>query len=186
MIRELALKNRSYRRFYGEKKIDEKTLRELVDIARNTPSAANRQPLQYRLVCDDETNSRVYDCLGWAGYYKDWDGPVAEERPSAYIIMVTPQDVNPQWDEGIAGQTILLAATEQGLGGCFIGNIRKEKLAAVLNLPEGYKVDLCIALGYPTEEVVLEDIAGDGDIQYYRDDNQVQHVPKKKLDDILI
>ena len=120
MIRELALKNRSYRRFYGEKKIDEKTLRELVDIARNTPSAANRQPLQYRLVCDDETNSRVYDCLGWAGYYKDWDGPVAEERPSAYIIMVTPQDVNPQWDEGIAGQTILLAATEQGLGGCFI------------------------------------------------------------------
>ena len=55
MIRELALKNRSYRRFYGEKKIDEKTLRELVDIARNTPSAANRQPLQYRLVCDDET-----------------------------------------------------------------------------------------------------------------------------------
>lgn len=75
MIRELALKNRSYRRFYGEKKIDEKTLRELVDIARNTPSAANRQPLQYRLVCDDETNSRVYDCLGWAGYYKDWDGP---------------------------------------------------------------------------------------------------------------
>lgn len=140
MIRELALKNRSYRRFYGEKKIDEKTLRELVDIARNTPSAANRQPLQYRLVCDDETNSRVYDCLGWAGYYKDWDGPVAEERPSAYIIMVTPQDVNPQWDEGIAGQTILLAATEQGFGGCFIGNIRKEKLAAVLNLPEGYKV----------------------------------------------
>lgn len=103
MIRELALKNRSYRRFYGEKKIDEKTLRELVVIARNTPSAANRQPLQYRLVCDDETNSRVYDCLGWAGYYKDWDGPVAEERPSAYIIMVTPQDVNPQWDEGIAG-----------------------------------------------------------------------------------
>ena len=113
-------------------------------------------------------------------------GTVAEERPSAYIIMVTPQDVNPQWDEGIAGQTILLAAAEQGLGGCFIGNIRKEKLAAVLNLPEGYKVDLCIALGYPKEEVVLEDIAGDGDIHYYRDDNQVQHVPKKKLDDILI
>ena len=74
MIRELALKNRSYRRFYGEKKIDEKTLRELVDIARNTPSAANRQPLQYRLVCDDETNSRVYDYLAgvmtasWAQY----------------------------------------------------------------------------------------------------------------------
>ena len=53
MIRELALKNRSYRRFYGEKKIDEKTLRELVDIARNTPSSSNRKTLQSIVVQKD-------------------------------------------------------------------------------------------------------------------------------------
>lgn len=186
MIRELALKNRSYRRFYGEKKIELAVLHELVDIARNTPSGANRQPILYRLVCDGQTNAKVYDCLGWAGYYKDWDGPEITERPSAYILMVTDKNVNPQWDEGIAGQTILLAAVEKGLGGCFLGNIQKEKLAEILKLPENLKIDLCIALGYPKEAVVLEDIPGDGDIHYYRDENQVQHVPKKQLCDIIL
>ena len=186
MIRELALKNRSYRRFYGEKKIDEKTLRELVDIARNTPSAANRQPLQYRLVCDDETNSRVYDCLGWAGYYKDWDGPVAEERPSAYIIMVTPQDVNPQWDEGIAGQTILLAATEMGLGGCMIGNFGAGSVKEALSLPEYLSPMLIVAIGKPAETVVLEEVEDGESIAYYRDEQDVHHVPKRKLADVVL
>ena len=186
MIRELALKNRSYRRFYGEKKIDEKTLRELVDIARNTPSAANRQPLQYRLVCDDETNSRVYDCLGWAGYYKDWDGPVAEERPSAYIIMVTPQDVNPQWDEGLAGQTILLAATEMGLGGCMIGNFGAGSVKEALSLPEYLSPMLIVAIGKPAETVVLEEVEDGESIAYYRDEQDVHHVPKRKLADVVL
>lgn len=186
MVKELVRKNRSYRRFYGEKKIERSTLEELVDIARNTPSGANRQPILYKLVCDETMNAAVYDCLGWAGYYKDWDGPMEEERPSAYIIMVTERNVNPQWDEGIAGQTILLAAVEKGLGGCFIGNLQKEKLSDVLSLPENLKVDLCLALGYPKEEVVLEEIPGDGDIRYYRDAHQVQHVPKKKLEDIIL
>lgn len=186
MVKELAYKNRSYRRFYGEKKIAYDTLKELVDIARNTPSGANRQPILYKLVCDEKMNAAVYECLGWAGYYKDWDGPVEEERPSAYIIMVTDKNVNPQWDEGIAGQTMLLAAVEKGLGGCFIGNIQKEKLSKVLSLPENLKPDLCLALGYPKEEVVLEDIPGNGDIHYYRDENQIQHVPKKRLPDIIL
>lgn len=186
MMQELVRKNRSYRRFYGDRKITEAALKELVELARNTPSGANRQPILYKLVFEDDLKAKVYDCLGWAGYYKDWDGPVPQERPSAYIIMVTAQGVNPQWDEGIAGQTILLGAAEQGLGGCFIGNLQREKLHTVLALPDDLKVDLCIALGYPKEEVVLEDIPGDGDIHYYRDSRQVQHVPKKRLADILL
>ena len=186
MIKDLVLKNRSYRRFYNEKKISLEQLREFVDIARNTASGANRQPIMYKLICDDEMNAKVYDCLAWAGYYKDWDGPIVEERPSAYIVMVSDKQFNPQCDEGIAGQSILLAAVEQGMGGCFIGNIKKEKLAEVLNLPENLKPDLVIALGYPKEQVVLEDIAADADIKYYRDENQVQHVPKKRLEDIIL
>lgn len=186
MIQELAQKNRSYRRFYQEKEIDWTLLTELVDIGRLTPSAANRQPIRYRLVCEPQENEKVYACLGWAGYYKDWPGPVEGEKPSGYILMVTPEHVSAEWDEGIAGQTILLAAVEKGLGGCFIGNIQREKLAAALNLPQGYKIDLCLALGYPKEQVVLEEISGEGDYKYYRDENSTQHVPKKRLTDILI
>lgn len=186
MIQELGRKNRSYRRFYQDKTISTEVLKELIDVARNTPSGANRQPLLYKLVNEKEMNQKVFECLGWAGYYKDWDGPVEGERPSAYIIMVTPQNINPAWDEGIAGQTMLLAAVEKGMGGCFIGNIKKDQLHKILNLPQDLKVDLCIALGYPKENVVLEDIPADGDIKYYRDENGNQHVPKKRLDDIIL
>ena len=75
MIKELVKKNRSYRRFYQEKKLTKQQLMELVEVARLTPSAANRQPFKYRIVCDDEENEKVFRLLGFAGYLKDWDGP---------------------------------------------------------------------------------------------------------------
>ena len=68
MIKELVKKNRSYRRFYQEKKLTRQQLMELVETARLTPSAANRQPFKYRIVCDEEENEKVFRLLGFAGY----------------------------------------------------------------------------------------------------------------------
>lgn len=186
MIKELVKKNRSYRRFYQDRKLSTEQLRELVDIARLTPSAANRQPFRYRIVCDDIENEKVYESLGFAGYLKDWDGPEEGEKPAGYIVITCPDNINCEVDAGIVGQTMLLAATEQGFGGCFFGNVRREQLMSELGIPEGLKIVYVIAFGYPKENVVIEDIPGDGDIKYYRDENQVHHVPKKKLDDIII
>jgi nitroreductase len=59
-------------------------------------------------------------------------------------------------EEGICGQTILLAAAEQGIGGCFFGSIIRKELAKVIEIPEGYEVKYILALGYPTEEVVID------------------------------
>jgi len=186
MIKELVLKNRSYRRFYEDKKISMDTLKELVEIAHNTPSAANKQPLRYKLVNDETGNDKVFECLGWAGYFKNWDGPLKGERPTGYVIMITKAGANSSWDEGIAGQTMLLAATQMGMGGCFIGNVDREKLAKIIELPQDMVIKLVIAFGYPKEEVVLEEISSDGDYKYYRDENQVHHVPKVKVEDIVI
>ena len=186
MIKELALKNRSYRRFYEDKKISMDTLKELVEIAHNTPSAANKQPLRYKLVSDEIGNEKVFECLGWAGYLKDWKGPKKGERPTGYIIIITKAGVNSSWDEGIAGQTMLLAATQMGMGGCFIGNVERDMLAKIIELPQEMLIKLVIALGYPKEEVVLEEITADGDYKYYRDQNQVHHVPKVKVEDIIL
>ena len=174
-----------------EERITKEELLEMADCARLAASSVNRQPLQYYLAWEKDEVDKIQALTKWAKGLPELTLPHPHMCPTAFIVICQNTKrgeslVRFQRDVGIVAQTILLAATEQGLGGCFIGNIRKEKLAAVLNLPEGYKVDLCIALGYPKEEVVLEDIAGDGDIHYYRDDNQVQHVPKKKLDDILI
>ncbi len=185
-VKELARNNRSYRRFYEEKTVTREMLVDLVDTARTTPSGANKQPVRYVISYEPAKNELIFETLRWAGYYSDWDGPVAGERPSGYIILVEPKGSNAAWDEGIIGQTILLAAVEKGLGGCFIGNVDREKLEADLKLSPDYAVKLVIALGFPKEEVVIETINSGEDIKYYRDDNQVQHVPKIKLEDLIV
>lgn len=186
MIKELVLKNRSYRRFYQEEKIERGTLVELVDIARQAASAANKQPTRFAVVCDEEKNALVYDTLGWAGYLKEWDGPEEGERPAGYIILCSDKNAQPKWDEGILGQTILLAAVEMGLGGCMLANIKKDQLAQVLGLQGDMQPKLVIALGKPKEKVVLDEISADGDIKYYREADGTHHVPKIKLEDVMI
>ena len=188
LIKELILKNRSYRKFYQDKLIEINTLKELVDLARLSPSGANIQPLRYILANTKEQNDNISKYIFWAGYYKDWDGPSEGEKPSAYIVLVkdTTLKKDSSQDEGIASQSILLGAVEKGLGGCILGNIDKKQLAGVFNLDEKYEIDLVLALGYPKEEVVIETINESGDVRYWRDENEVHHVPKRTLDELIL
>lgn len=188
MIKDFILKNRSYRRFYQEKRIEIDTLRELVDLARLSPSGRNVQALKYILANTEEKNNKIFEHIYWAGYYKDWNGPEEGERPSAYIVLVKDSSLGASMaqDQGIAVQSILLGAVEIGIGGCIIGNIDKEKLSKKLNLDEKYEIVLVLALGYPKEEVVIEEINKDGDFKYWRDENEVHHVPKRTLDEIIL
>jgi nitroreductase len=187
MIRELVIKNRSYRRFQ-QVPVEKEALRELVDLARLSASAANRQPLKYLLCCDPEKNELVFPCLSWASYLKDWPGPAEGERPTAYIIVLgdtrLSQKIN--CDHGIAAQSIMLGATERGLGGCILGAIDRPRLSQSLNIPPHYDILLVLALGKPGETVALETVGPDGDIKFWRSKDDVLHVPKRALDDIIV
>ena len=187
-LRDLVLRNRSYRRFDESYRIERETLVELVGLARCTPSAANRQPLKYILTADQETNDRIFPCLLWAAYLQDWEGPGPGERPSAYIVILIDETITKDWwcDDGIAAQTILLGAVEQGLGGCMIGSINKERIRQELHIPEHLKIRLVVALGKPAERVVLEDLAPGGDIRYWRDEKGSHHVPKRMLEELVV
>jgi nitroreductase len=188
MISELIKKNRSYRRFFQDFAIDRATLLELVDCARLSASARNAQPLKYYLSSDSQKNDLIFPTLAWAGYLKEWIGPQEGEKPSAYIVMLGDTDISLSFgsDQGIAAQSILLAATEKGLGGCMIGSIQREILGKNLNIPERYQILLVIALGKPKEQVVLEPLPLSGDIKYWRDDQEFHHVPKRSIEEILI
>lgn len=188
MIADLVKKNRSYRRFKENRKITTDELKQLVNLGRLSASAANRQPLKYILSCDPATNDKIFPCIGWAAYLKDWKGPEKGERPAAYIVILGDTAIsNEFWcDHGIAGQSILLGATEMGLGGCFIGAINKDKLRRELNILPELTIMLIIALGEPAEKVVVESTADiSGNIRYWRDDNGIHHVPKRPLDEII-
>jgi len=187
MFKDLVRKTRSYRRFDNTVQITEEMLKDIIDTARLTPSAANRQPIKYLVSNKKEINDKIFPCLGWAAYLTEWAGPTRKEQPSAYIILYSDMQFTPHLnvDPGIVAQTILLAATEKGLGGCMIASFDKKKLKRAVHLGLEYEFILVIALGKPTEEIVLEDVGEDGSIMYWRDENDVHHVPKRKLEEMV-
>jgi len=188
MLKDLILKNRSFRRFHQDSPVALETLRELVELARFSASGSNRQPLKYILCCDPEVNAAVFPHLAWAGFLTDWGGPAEGERPAAYIIILNDQTIAkvPGVDHGIAAQSMMLGAAERGLGGCMIGSIEKDQLRKVLDVPEQYEIQLVLALGKPAEKVVLEDVGPDGSYKYYRDDQDIHHVPKRNLAELIV
>ena len=188
MLRDLVLKNRSYRRFYQEVAVERETCRELVDLARLSASGSNLQPLKFILSCEPNRNARIFACLGWAAYLKDWPGPAEGERPSAYIVILGDKEIAQTFgvNPGIAAQSILLGATEKGLGGCMIGSIKKPELAQTLNIPDRFEILLVLAMGKPKETVVIDPVGPDGSIKYWRDSQNVHHVPKRSLDEIIV
>ncbi len=187
MLKDLILKNRSYRRFEQGVPISMELLREMVEAARLSGSARNMQPLRYMLFNDPADCAGIFPTTAWAGYMKDWPGPEEGERPSAYIVQLGDLELTDDWwcDDGIAAQSMLLTAVEQGFGGCIIGSVQREKLRTLLNIPHRYKIIQVIALGKPAEKVVIDEVSN-GDIKYWRDQQGVHHVPKRGLDELII
>ena len=186
-MQKLVRKTRSYRRFKQDP-IAMDTLRGLIDFARLSASGGNAQPLKFFPICDPATNALVFPATVWAGYLTDWPGPAEGERPTAYILILLDRQVGSSagCDHGIAAQSIVLGAMQEGIGACMIGSIKREELAAALGIPDRYEVLLIVALGIPGETVVIEDVGPDGSIKYFRDKDDVHHVPKRKLDDLIV
>jgi nitroreductase len=187
-MQELVRLTRSYRRFHEDHEVGRDVLEQLVDLARLGASGRNLQPLKYAVCSDRERNALLFPELTWAGYLKEWPGPVAGERPSAYIFVLGDPSLTREYgvDPGIACQNILLGATSLGLGGCIIGSLRRDRLKELLGLPGHLELLLAIALGKPKEEVRIEPMAADGDVRYWRDAAGVHHVPKRSLAEILV
>ncbi len=188
MLEELVRKSRSYRRFRQEEGPDREALRSLVNLARLSPSAANRQPLKYILSAVPERNAAIFPHLRWAGYLKAWEGPAPEERPTAYVVILGDTAVSKHFsvDHGIAAQSMMLGAAERGWGGCMIGSIDREGLRRALDIRDRFEILLVLALGRPAETVVVDSVAEAGGIEYWRDADDRHHVPKRSLDALIV
>lgn len=186
-FKDLARKNRSYRRFDENFRIEHSTLVELIELSRLAASGRNAQPLKYYLSNDPAINESIFSTLEWAGYLKNWR-PAERERPTAYIIVLLDKHITDNFycDDGIAMQNILLGAVEKGLGGCIIRSINKPNLRTTLNVPEHLEIIDVVALGKPVEKVVLTDVGNHGDIKYYRDEEGVHYVPKRTVDELIV
>jgi len=186
MIYEKIKERRTIRK-YLDKDVPREILIRCVDAARLSPSAANLQPLKYVIVDDKKLLKEVFSALRWAGYLSEEYKPKEKDMPRAYIVILLDKNIrqSPGHDAGIAAMSISLVAHDEGLGSCILGNIDREKLRKILNIPEHLEIILVVALGYPAEKPVVDKLR-DGDIRYWVDEKGVLHVPKRDLESIVM
>ena len=182
---ELISRRRTIRRF-KQQPLDRSLLEKCVNAARVGPSGANLQPLEYVIVADPQRAEQVFPHTAWAGYLPNWE-PAPGERAVAYIFILVNRQHSAggaEMDVGIAAENITLAALEEGVGSCMIGSLARPALAQLLPVPDRCEISLAVALGYPAEDPIMEDMKDDS-VKYYRDDNDRLHVPKRPLAHVL-
>ncbi|MCL2457909.1 MAG: nitroreductase family protein [Desulfobulbus sp.] len=192
MIEALVRQTRTVRRFVEQKAVETPLLRAWVDLARLGGSARNAQALKYMIITEAALRAQLFPLLGWAGCLPDWPGPGPGERPPAYIVCLLDDalargpETEAHFDLGVATQNLLLGAAAHGVFGCRIGAFSAEKVQRLLGLEDRFRVLLVLALGYPAETVVVEEMRPEGDIRYWRDEQGVHHVPKRSLAEVLV
>ncbi|MDE6298177.1 MAG: nitroreductase family protein [Muribaculaceae bacterium] len=189
-LRRLMINNRTVRRFDGSRPVSLSDLEKLVELVRYTPSGRNAQPLKYRIVTDPEERERVYPLMKWAGYFTEWDGPDPSERPTAYLIQCLDSEYGRDClcDDGLQLEAITLGMHTMGLAGCIIKAFNHVAISEELKLDNRFLPRYVLAIGYPAEDVRIEDMSGekDADFKYYRTPDGIHHVPKRPLSELII
>jgi len=184
-IYETVISRRSIRRF-KDIPVPRQILERCINAARLAPSAANLQPLEYITVDDEQLLPQVFSTLQWAAYIRPKGDPPPGKRPRAYIATLKNNNAGISasvYDIGMAVENIILVALAEGVGSCPFTSVDRDKLRIILNVPSDYEIPLVLALGYPDESPVEEPF--DGSVKYWRDEDDVHHVPKKKLETVL-
>ena len=145
---EVVVKRRSIRKFRGDVVPDE-VLDRVLEAGRWAPSAGNSQPWHFIVV----KNREKREALAKGGRYAKFlaESPVA-------IVGCGDQKASPNWyavDVAIAMQNMVLTATAEGLGTCWVGSFSEERVKSLLKIPERYRVVALLALGYRREKLEL-------------------------------
>ena len=185
----LLARNRSCRGYDKSYKVHRLQLERIAGVCTQVASAMNRQPLRFRLVTAADAAPRpselVLQHIRLGGALPGLHLPLPGTEPEAFIIVCSavPEDRYVDMDLGIAAQSMLLKATEMGLGGIVICAFDKEALKGGLQLP--FDPLAVIAVGKPAERFELRSVPAGESLKYYRE-NGVHVVPKLALSDLLV
>lgn len=186
-LMDLLRTRRTYRRF-EQKRVSQEIIDEILMAARLASSAANKQPLRYIVIKDEDKVANVFEYTKWGGALPPELGqPKEGERPVLFIAVVQDSILNPDCDTdaGLAIGNMTLAAWNRGVGSCIIGACNKEKLSKMFALNENQKLHTVVAFGYPSHTSNLVDLEKGQAFKYYLDDNKDYVVPKRKLEDVV-
>lgn len=179
----LLRKNRSCRGYDASYEVRADQLRKIIEVNTKIPSAMNQQVLRFRPVLKDEAE-KVLSHIRLGGALPELKLPLPGTEPNAFIVVCSEKSGRyVDIDLGISAQSMLLKATEIGLGGICIAVFDKEAVAEALNL--SIEPALIIAIGRSAEKIELVDIAAEEPHAYYRSGG-VHYVPKVRLDDLML
>jgi nitroreductase len=183
-VHEAVISRRTIRQYQARPVVRE-ALERLVDAGRLAPSAANLQPLEFIVVDEPEVRARVFPALKWAAYIQPNGNPMPGQEPQAYIIVLVNNKIREkmyEYDVGAAVEAMAVSAWSEGIGSCWLISIDRAGIQEALGIPEPYRIDSVLALGYPAETSSVE-VYTDSP-RYWKDPDGSFHVPKRKLRDV--
>jgi len=163
-VLEAIGKRRSIRN-YQDREVEEDKLSEILEAARQAPSASNRQEWRFVVVRDKATKAKLCQAAKGQGFVNEAPIVIACCAQTDNHIMTCGQACY-AIDLAIAIDHMTLTAVELGLGSCWIGAFYEEEVKKILDIPRQIRVVEMLALGYPAQEptgpkkrLVLEKIA---------------------------
>ncbi len=136
-------------RSYERRDVEEEKLTRILKVARMAPSWANKQCVNYIVIKDKNKIEQL------AGIFNSW----IKQAPVVVVACADPYESGSHdhmdyylVDVGISMQQLILAATDEGLGTCWVGAFNETKVKKVLGVPEKIKVVALTPVGYPSNE----------------------------------
>jgi nitroreductase len=145
-----AIKKRYSVRSYQDRAVETEKLDKILEAARLAPSASNKQEWRFVVVQDRDARQRLMKAAK--------NQPFVGEAPVVIVccaktdshIMTCGQMCYPI-DMAIAIEHMVLEATEEGLGTCWVGAFYEDQVKEILDIPKDIRVVELLALGYPTK-----------------------------------
>jgi len=141
-----AVQRRHSVRAYDSASVPKDKLMRILEAARLAPSAGNIQPWHFIVVTNSEKRQKIANSGRFAHFLAE--SPII-------IVGCGDEKASPKWyvvDVAIAMQNMVLTATEEGLGTCWVGDFDEKLVKGLLSIPENYRVIALLAVGYPHEK----------------------------------
>lgn len=183
-LARLLKANRSYRGYDTKFEVRPDQLQRIMEVATLCPSARNQQVLRFRPVLKMEA-AKVLQHIRLGGALPELNLPFEGTEPNAFIVICStvPDSHYVSVDLGIVAQSMLLQATEIGLGGICIGAFDHAAIREALNLL--YEPLLVLAIGRPNERIAIVECREGDSLSYYREGG-VHYVPKININDLIL
>ena len=181
----LLRRNRSYRGYDKSCIVTDAQLHRIAEVCAKIPSGRNRQALRFKLLAKATGSDKMQGLYKLGAALPELHLPFPGTEPEAFIIICSTEEPD-KWihmDVGIAAQSMLLKATEMGLGGICIGAFNKKALVETFDLL--YEPLLLLAIGKPAEKIELVPVHAGEPLKYYREDG-IHYVPKITVDDLIL